>query len=427
MTSKSLRTLITIFMAFVLAYVGLVYLFHERADRYAYLESEKQVLDLLLSHRAVHAYITKVQRPEIYRLKKENKLYQEYFSPKLMSFTYIARGIKDYLNLERKKNGLPEIYFKLASDNPRNPINQADTWESELLKQMNAGEVKEYREIKEKNGKKFLYVAIPINPSKKGCMVCHGDPADAPKELIEHYGKKAGFYEKVDVSRALISIRVPMDELLTNSKELVLVMSVVSFLILAAIFWLISHFILKLERNQQTIIQTNAELHRLSSVDYLTNICNRRSFTEALDRLIRIARRYQGTLSVMVLDLDHFKTINDKHGHSVGDTVLQEFSRVVESQVRESDLFGRWGGEEFIIAMPHQDLESALQAAEKVRSVVMEHQFSNDIRFTVSIGVSTLQNGLSREELIELADQALYRSKTKGRNRVTAAKTTNNM
>jgi len=196
--NKKNRSILAILVAvLLLIFFLLSSFFHSYTEDYAIAEAEKLVQDSLLTHRAIHKYINTVSRKELFRLKDEGLLYQEYFSPKTMSFTYTARGIKSFLNEERKNAGLTEIYFKLASNNPRNEINRADERESQLLNQMNDGELKNYREIIQKaDGHKSLYIAIPTKPITKSCLKCHGDPADAPKEMIELYPEATGYYEE---------------------------------------------------------------------------------------------------------------------------------------------------------------------------------------------------------------------------------------
>ncbi|MBU0499493.1 MAG: diguanylate cyclase [Gammaproteobacteria bacterium] len=420
MTAKSKRILVVILVALVTVFASLVFIAYEQTRGYARIEAEKLVVDMLLNHRAIHAYIAKVQRPEMYRLKQEGKLYEDYFSPKTMSFTYIARSIKEFLNEERKKEGMPQIYFKLATDNPRNPINQADAWESQLLKRMNAGEVKDFHEVIEKEGKQYLYAAIPIAPSDSGCLVCHGSPAAAPRELLDQYGDKGGFHEKLGTSRALISLRVPLDPLLASANGIFWWISIAFLLALSGLYGLIHFFIRRLDRSQYALVKANDELLHLSSVDYLTNICNRRCFTDGLDQMINHADRYGNPLSIMIIDLDHFKRVNDQYGHNAGDEVLKAFARLIGTQIRASDLFARWGGEEFIIAMPNQDQEKGMRAAEKLRHTVKENTFPEGIRISISIGVAIYGKGLSRDELINQADSALYSAKENGRDRVMA-------
>lgn len=250
---KNRHVLFFMLPVFLLAYLVLLAIFHQQTDSYAIREAEKAALDALLSHKAVHRYVTETQRPEIYRLQGEGLLYKEYFSPKVMSFTYIARSIKELINKEREKAGLPAIYFKLAADNPRNPINQADAYESALLARMNRGELKEIREVVQQNGEPTLHLALPIDRSSTGCLKCHGDPKDAPKELLSAYGSEKGFYESPNTIRALISIRVPLTPALREADQMVRLFSWVSALLMLMIYGLIHYFMLRIDREQQSI------------------------------------------------------------------------------------------------------------------------------------------------------------------------------
>lgn len=246
--SKNRQVLLVLLPIFVLAYIGLVVLFYQQTEAHAIREADKVAMDSLLSHKAVHRYVTETQRPELYRLKDEGKLYQEYFSPRVMSFTYIARSVKELLNQEREKVGLPPLYFKLAADNPRNPINQADEFESASLAQMNRGELKEIRDVV-RNGRELeLHLAIPIDRSSGGCLKCHGDPKDAPAELVALYGSERGFHESPNSIRALISIRVPLTQSIREANQLAGLMSLVTLLIMATIYGLVHFFVLRIDR-----------------------------------------------------------------------------------------------------------------------------------------------------------------------------------
>lgn len=239
---------------FVVAYIILVIIYHQKMQDYAIDEAKKTALDVLLNHKAVHRYVAEIQRPEIYRLKDTGKLYQEYFSPKVMSFTFIARNIKELLGVEREKAGLSRLYFKLATDNPRNPINQADHYESALLTRMNSGEIKELNEVVNQDGTPTLHVAIPADRSSPGCLKCHGNPKDAPAELIAAYGSQRGFFESPNSIRALISIRVPLTKPLQEANQVVRIISLITFTVLLLIYGLIYYFILMIDREQQAVI-----------------------------------------------------------------------------------------------------------------------------------------------------------------------------
>ena len=248
------QVLLVLLPVFIVVYLLLVTLYYQKTEEIAVSEAQKTALDALLSHKAVHRYVTETQRPEIYRLQETGKLYKEYFSPKVMSFTYIARSVKELINKEREGMGLPPIYFKLAADNARNPVNQADPFESQLLARMNQGEVKEIREVvKGKDGPE-LHLAIPIDRSSPNCLKCHGDPNNAPAELLSIYGSERGFYENPNSIRALISIRVPLAPSIQEANRVAGMLSLITLLAMIAIYGLIYFFVLRFDREQRAAI-----------------------------------------------------------------------------------------------------------------------------------------------------------------------------
>jgi len=267
---KNRQIMLILLPVFILAYVALIAIYHEKTEAYAVSEAQKAALDVLLSHKAVHRYVAETQRPEIYRLKEEGILYQEYFSPKVMSFTYIARSVKELINKERENVGLPPVYFKLAADNPRNPINQADAYESALLARMNRGELKEIREVVQQNGEPTLHVAVPVDRSSTGCLKCHGDPKDAPAELVAMYGSERGFYENPNSIRALISIRIPLAPSLREANEITDLISQLSIFIMATIYGLVYFFVLRIDREQQAVIASTQSIQ--AAKDYAENL-----------------------------------------------------------------------------------------------------------------------------------------------------------
>jgi diguanylate cyclase (GGDEF)-like protein/hemerythrin-like metal-binding protein len=174
------------------------------------------------------------------------------------------------------------------------------------------------------------------------------------------------------------------------------------------------------ERVNLELQQAMAELERAAGTDRLTGLWNRRRFEEAAAMEISLARRRKGQVSVLMFDLDHFKRVNDAHGHAAGDAVLVELVRKVREQLRESDAFVRWGGEEFLVMTPATRLEGAVSLAEKIRIGVATHDFPKVGRLTVSIGVAEFTVGMDYDSWIHCADEALYQAKTEGRNRVLA-------
>lgn len=164
--------------------------------------------------------------------------------------------------------------------------------------------------------------------------------------------------------------------------------------------------------------QMQAELERLATTDSLTGLRNRRAFDELLGLELTRTQRYGHPLALILFDIDRFKQINDRHGHQTGDRVLVELARVVGSRLRASEVFARWGGEEFILLAPHTDAAQAAHLAEEIRARVACHDFPAVGQVTISLGVTEYAPGDSRDSLLKRADAALYRAKAGGRNRV---------
>lgn len=175
----------------------------------------------------------------------------------------------------------------------------------------------------------------------------------------------------------------------------------------------------------------NERLHDLGLTDALTGVRNRRYFEQRLLDECRAVQRHGRPLSCLFLDLDHFKDINDRHGHRSGDRVLQQLASRITQQLRDSDLLSRYGGEEFVVLLLDTDAETASEIAERIRAAVAEREVEmadgTGIPVTLSIGVAVIQGQTDMEaegmaaQLIEAADAALYRAKNCGRNRVSVS------
>jgi len=163
------------------------------------------------------------------------------------------------------------------------------------------------------------------------------------------------------------------------------------------------------------------KLIELASIDDLTNIMNRRIYDIEFRREFANAKRYGRDLSLISIDLDHFKEVNDQHGHFFGDLVLKMFTTEVSSLLRAGDIFSRWGGDEFCILLPQTNVENAMKVAEKIRAVVKNISVKTDkkqISFTVSLGVAGYRSeDEDASEILERADRALYEAKESGRDR----------
>jgi len=165
------------------------------------------------------------------------------------------------------------------------------------------------------------------------------------------------------------------------------------------------------------------KVRQLASRDGLTGMLNRRAFEERIVEEITRAERYGGGLALLMIDIDHFKSVNDEFGHLLGDEVLKHASTIFSHQLRKVDFVCRFGGEEFAIILPSTTLESAAAVAEKLRRAFFTHAFSGISRpITVSIGVAAFPgNGVNRDTLVQAADRALYKAKIDGRNRISTA------
>ena len=160
------------------------------------------------------------------------------------------------------------------------------------------------------------------------------------------------------------------------------------------------------------------ELEKLSHTDQLTSLFNRRQLERILEKEARRLNRCGGSFSVLLLDIDYFKKINDGFGHDAGDSVLKEISELFRNGIRTTDQTGRWGGEEFLIICPETSGDGALLLAEKIRSGVEKKIFSGSLKITISIGVAEMREDWSVGELLKRADENLYKAKNDGRNRV---------
>lgn len=175
----------------------------------------------------------------------------------------------------------------------------------------------------------------------------------------------------------------------------------------------------KVKERTKELEEKNIELEKLSLTDKLTNICNRIKLDNTLNELITRAQRYDEEFSVMIIDIDYFKQVNDTYGHQVGDTTLIEFASILRTSIRAVDIVGRWGGEEFIVISPHTSLEGMTSLANKLRKKIKEHNFPAIGNKTASFGVTSYRGKKdSVEKIIQRADKALYIAKKNGRDRV---------
>lgn len=160
------------------------------------------------------------------------------------------------------------------------------------------------------------------------------------------------------------------------------------------------------------------EIIMLSAIDSLTGAYNRTKISEELVKWFNYSKRYDTPLSIMIIDFDNFKKINDAHGHLAGDNVLAELSSIIRENIRKTDVFGRWGGDEFVLVLPNTGIEQALKIAKRLREKIESNVFNIAGKMTCSIGLSQLSVEDNVEMLLHKTDRLLYKAKKTGKNKV---------
>lgn len=192
------------------------------------------------------------------------------------------------------------------------------------------------------------------------------------------------------------------------------------FLIILVVYWnrkiITANNLLK--QAQKDIEEKNKELEKLATTDKLTNIYNRRKLDELLYNEINRFERFTHTFGVAILDIDHFKKVNDTFGHQEGDKVLVQISNILRAHIRKTDFVGRFGGEEFVIICPESELEGVYNVIENIRLDIVNYDFGTIGKITASFGIAMIKENDTIESLLNKADIALYQAKTSGRNKV---------
>ena len=164
------------------------------ASAYFFQRAEENIRDVLLAHRGFHQYIQRTMHPQFYRDREEGRIPEDYYSPVLLSSSYVVREVHGFFNEERAKAGLPPVYYKMAADNPRNPVNLATPLESGLIRMFNERRgLRQYRDTVTVDGERYLLYAIPFLENTPACLRCHGRREDAPAGLQVLYPGEGGF------------------------------------------------------------------------------------------------------------------------------------------------------------------------------------------------------------------------------------------
>lgn len=220
-------------------------------------------------------------------------------------------------------------------------------------------------------------------------------------------------------------IRYKINTIVENSREIAMGdvdfekrLCIVSYDELGQIIKSINIFINKLHKSHEELSAAKKELEGLYVTDRLTNVYNRVKIDEIIEIELKKKKRYVHTFSIILIDIDYFKLVNDTYGHLIGDAILKEFAAILKENVRNTDYVGRWGGEEFMIISPQTDQSGALSLAEHLKSKIAEFHFTTIGKKTASFGIATCTEEDDIQSLIDNADKALYRAKENGRNQV---------
>jgi len=228
--------------------------------------------------------------------------------------------------------------------------------------------------------------------------------------IFEKLVKSVPYDEKQKILNNYISLKYEKGTDYTLLYRLLFIFSIIFAL---TIYW---NRKLKLKENE--LKKVNEELKRLSITDKLTNIYNRVKIDETILKEIKRSERTQDIFSVILVDIDFFKEVNDNFGHQTGDIVLIEFTKLLKKNIREIDMLGRWGGEEFLIVCPSLDRRDVYQTAERIRKEIESFDFTKVGKKTASFGLATYKQKDDLETIIKRADKALYEAKESGRNKV---------
>lgn len=240
------------------------------------------------------------------------------------------------------------------------------------------------------------------------------------KEYVVYEGIQITNYQHKVVGKTILAQDITKDVADLNMYIMSLFIATIFLLILISVMLAMSFNKLFriIEEKQEELTEKNKLLEDLSNTDPLTKLKNRRRFAEIMEYEINRSKRYKSGICLALVDVDHFKKINDVYGHDVGDLVLMGLATLLQNNTRSSDVVARWGGEEFIILYVESELDNCYAKIDRLRELVSEHIFESVGHITISIGISKYIDGENEQDLIKRADNSLYEAKKNGRNQV---------
>lgn len=322
--------------------------------------------------------------------------------------SFAATTIMENLNLKYEKTKYVEVAL-----NPTNPNNQARGWQIDIIKEFaDNPQITEIFRVTKRGEIEYFNFLKPLRVTSESCLNCHSSPERAPISMLQKYGDQNGFNWQLNQTIGVQIVSVPTDVAMKTAQ-----MSLLGYIGLTVIICGFFFIVLNIMLNHVVInpIETkNEQLQQISRQDSLTGVLNRRGFDEVLNQFIE----NQNKFSIISMDIDFLKKINDNYGHVVGDFVLKEFAERIQKICQNKYFFSRISGEEFVLITLNKNSEEAHELALELKLAITEAPFMNVGRMTCSFGITQFNNHDSAKSLLSRVDQALYHAKQKGRNRI---------
>lgn len=411
---------LVLLLTFALAIVMAALYFRQQAQEFALDEVKHEATLSLRAALAVRTYSSKHVKP----------VFDQFYSGQFRREVIPAFAAIETMNELFKK--YPGYVYKEIALNPLNLSNlPKEAWVMSMINAYRSG-AQPYSDaaVIPHVEEQILHLVRPIKIVDQSCMGCHGDPQKAPAAMVKIYGDTHGYGWKLGDIVGVQSISIPLERSIERGHAAFMhflwpLLGVFTLLFLTVNILLQVWVLNPLSRQ-------NITLNHLATVDALTGVMNRRAFMERFHVELEAARNSLQPLAVLVFDLDHFKAINDTHGHAQGDVVLRKITQTISKALRSADHFARIGGEEFALLMPSTTLIHAQAVAESLRALIAQevptnapHVTTPTMRVqdstTASFGLAIWNGKESREALLKRADKAMYVAKAEGRNRVAVA------
>jgi protein-histidine pros-kinase len=313
----------------------------------------------------------------------------------------------------------PGVSYREVSDNPTNIANTATGVNAEIVKAFADAAVESIQRQEHEPDGDYLYLAKPLRVASPSCLTCHGSPENAPQAMRAIYGEVGGYGWKLGGLAGAQVVKVPMTLPMAQARhalwQFLAGATAVVLFVFVALNAMLRRVLLNPLGTRQHVLEREAR------EDPLTGAVNRRGLMERAEATLAQSRLTGLPISLVLIDVDHFKAINDTHGHATGDAVLRELVKRMGDRIRRSDILGRLGGDEFALLLPDTGLDEAMRLAQALLEALQALPYAQDLSVGFSVGVA---QGLGLDTMATLqnrADQALYAAKRAGRGQVACA------